>query len=199
MSRGLSVAQQNASQSSHRIVIPLIELFFDSGTLRLAAGVSDLIVGAETYTRANISVQPLGESASSTEGFQFGMNGLDPAIIQLADTEPYQGRIGRLLKAYLQADSNQIIGTPVVHFIGRMRNIPTSESNSMAEVTVALEHYDAELSRPAPLRWADADQQRLFPGDKGCEHASTNSDKTINWPSKSAVKYGNPIYGFRPR
>jgi hypothetical protein len=120
------------------------------------------------------------------------MNGLDPAIIQLADTEPYQGRIARMLKAYLQADSNQAVGTPVAHFVGRMRNLPTTENNRTADVTVAIEHFDAELGRPSPLRWTDTDQQRLFPGDKGCEFAATNADKTVVWPSKKAVRYGNP-------
>jgi hypothetical protein len=190
--RGLSVAQQNAMQSGHRITVPLIELFFDSGTLRVCAAPWDIVVGANTYAHASLRIKSWRESAGSTEGLELAMNGLDPAIIVLADTEQYQGRLGRLLKAYLQADSNQVIGTPVAHFVGRMRNIPTSEMNSSAQVAVVIEHFDKELARPNPLRWGDSDQQRLFPGDKGCEFSAQNSDKTVVWPSKKAVKYGNP-------
>lgn len=190
--RGLSVSQQNAMQSAHRIIVPLIELYFDSGTLRLSAGPWDIVVGANTYTHASLSISPWRESSGSIEGLQIGMNGLDPSIITIADTEPYQGRTARLLKAYLQADSNQAIGAPVAHFVGRMRNLPTSETNRTAQVSVVIEHFDAELDRPNPIRWADPDQQALYPGDKGCEFAAQNSDKTVVWPSKKAVKYGNP-------
>lgn len=195
--RGLSVAQQSAMQSGHRIVVPLVEMFFDSGTLRLCAAPWNIVVGANTYTHAKLQISEWRESAGSTEGLQFGLNGLDPEIIQLADTEPYHGRVARLLKAYLQADSNQVIGTPVTQFLGRMRDIPTNETNRTADVIVICEHYDAELDRPSPQRWADPDQQKLFPGDKSCEYSAQNADKTVVWPSKKAVKYGSPSPFYR--
>jgi hypothetical protein len=197
MSRGLSVAQINASASGHRVVAPLLELQFVSGTLRLACFRWDVPVGANTFIKAAISINKARESATSTEGMEFQLNGLDPAIIAIATAEPYHGRTCRLLKAYIQADNNQIIGSQVVTFIGRMRNMVTNEDNTTAQVTLFAEHYDAELTKPSPLRLTDADQQSLFPGDKGCEYAASNAEKTVIWPSKKAQKYGNPQPTYR--
>jgi hypothetical protein len=191
--RGLDVSQINASADSHRVVVPLLEFHFDSGTLYLACLCWDLPVGATTYTRAPLQFAPVRESASSTEGMQFTMNGLDPAILAIAVNEPWQGRTVRVLKAYLQKDSNQLIGTPKTFFLGRLRNFAGTEDNGSANMAAFAEHYDAELQHANPVRFTDADQQRLFPGDRGCEFAALNSDKQIVWPSKEAQKYGKNI------
>lgn len=195
MTRGLSVSQINASASGHRVVAPLIEMFFDSGTLRLACFQWNVVSGANTYFNARFTIQPATESSSSTEGLQLQMDGLDPAIITIATAEPYHGRTIRLLKGYIQPDSNGLIGEPRTWFLGRMRNIVIEENNSKATVQVFCEHYDAELGRAAPLRYADSDQERLFPGDRGCEFATSNTDKSIVWPSKEAQKYKPNLIG----
>lgn len=199
MSRGLDVSQINASASAHRVVAPLIELNFDSGTLRLTPFRWDVPDGANTYRAVSISVDRVRESATSTEGFMLQMNGLDPAIIAIANAEQYHGRTMRLLKAYIQPDTNGVIGTARVQFLGRMRRMPTTEDNANAQVSLFCEHYDAELGRAAPLRYADADQERLFPGDRGCEYAASNAEKTVIWPSKEAQKYKPSLHDVLSR
>jgi hypothetical protein len=69
-----------------------------------------------------------------------------------------------------------------------MRDMPITESNNTCEVSILAEHYEIELTRPAPRRWNDADQQRDFPGDKGCEYAATMTEKFLPFPSKAALK-----------
>lgn len=193
MSRGNSVSQINAAAGPHRVVAPLLEFYFTSGTLRLAVFPWTLIVGANTYTRAPVTLNPTKESAVSSEGFELHLSGFDPAIIELMTAEPYHGKTFRVLKAYIHADNNNVIDTPRGFWLGRMRNMVASESNEKIDVSMFVEHYDIELQRATPLRYADADQQRLFPGDRGCEYTARNTDKTVIWPSKEAQKYGGSL------
>ena len=80
------------------------------------------------------------------------------------------------------------IAAVTLFFLGRMQNMVIAESNETATVTVYAEHYDAELDRPMPLRYSDADQQRLYPGDLGCQYAAQTTEKTVIFPSKEAQK-----------
>lgn len=189
MSRGLSSPQQTASAGRHRQVALLIEIIFDSGTLRLTTAPWDVIVGADTYYRSNRPgyIKPLAESSGSMEGLEFGLSGLNSGFVDIAAGEPAKGRVVKLYKLYLDADSNQAIGSPVLYWVGRIRSMPIVESNSEASITVQVEHYDAQLSRPAPLRYNNADQQRLYAGDLGCEFAEEMAEKKIIWPHKEVL------------
>lgn len=186
MSRDLTVAQKTAADGKHRKTAPLLELLFDSGTLRISLAQWDIVVGAITYSRLNslLEVQPLQESSGSIEGFNFTLSGLDPAIIVIATQEQYRGRIVRLMKVYLNADTNAVIGAPSVRWVGRMRSMAIQETNDKCTVALAAEHYEAELTRAAPLRFNDSDQQRLYPGDLGCQYVEEMVDKTLVWPAR---------------
>lgn len=188
MSRGLTSAQAAAVVAPHRQIFPLIELYFTSGTLLLALGPWDYTSMSGTYIHTGPAayIKAASESAASQEGLEIGMSGLDTGILQLAATEPYRGKIGRILKAYIAVDSNESIGEPVPWFVGRMKSMTITEDNTTASVAIQLEHYESELSKPAPLRYSDADQQRLHPGDTGCQYTASTANATIIWPSKAA-------------
>lgn len=188
MSRGLTSAQAAAVVAPHRQILPLVELYFTSGTLMLALGPWNYTSMSGTYTATGPTayVKAASESAGTQEGLEVGMSGLDPAIITLADTEPYRGRILRILKAYLSLDTNSPIGEPVPWFVGRIKSMNIVEDNTTANVAILAEHYEVELSKPAPLRYSDADQQRLHPGDKGCQYSADTANKDIVWPSREA-------------
>jgi len=188
MSRGLTTAQAQAAIAAHRQILPLVELYFNSGTLLLALGPWDYTSQSGTYIHTGplAYVKPASESATSQQGLEIGMTGLDPAIVELATTENYRGKLGRLLKGYIAPDSNSPIGEPVPWFIGRMKSMTITEDNASASVAVILEHYEVELSRAAPMRYNDADQQRLFAGDTGCQYAADTANKIVIWPSREA-------------
>lgn len=190
MSRGLSPAQLAAAAGRHYQVAPLVEFHFDAGTLRFTLAPFNIVVGAETYLATGPfgSIEQMKESATSFEGMQFGLSGVDTGIVDIATGVDYHGRLVKLLKAYLDADTNAVIGTPVVHWIGRMRSMPASEKNDSASVVLQAEHYEAELQRASPLRWNGADQRQMYPGDAGCDQVETMVDLQLVWPSKELFK-----------
>lgn len=191
MSRGLDSAQLAAAAGGHRITVPLIEMFFLSGTLRITPAPWSIPVGADTYaSTVVVQFKQLRESVNSIEGMEFTANGLDPAVMTLATQEPNKGRgrLARLLKAYLHPDTHALIGTPKVVNVYRIRSIPITETNNECKLTIIAEHYDAELGRAAPTRLNDSDQQRFHPGDLGCQYAEQMVEKIIVWPSLEAFK-----------
>lgn len=190
MSRGLSSAQLTAAGASHRQTVALVEAFFDSGTLRLAIAPWAITSGVDTYAATGpfLHVKEVTESAGSVEGLEFTLTGISTDVIAIATAEPYRGRVIRLLKAYLDADTNQTVGTAVVQFVGRMHSMRIAEKNNTCDVVVVAEHYEAELSRSTPLRLNDTDQQRLYPGDLGCSLAEMMVEAKIVFPSKEVQK-----------
>lgn len=192
MSRGLSSSQLTAAAADHRENIPCLELLFDSGTLRLAAGPFDIEDGDDVYihTGALLQVGNSKEDPSGKQGLEFTMSGLDPAIIAIANSEPHRGRVIRLRKARLNvtATARQLIGTTTIEWVGRIRSMVTEEQNNRCQVMVSAEHYEIALTRAAPRRWNDADQQRDFAGDRCCEYAPTMIEKFLPFPAKEALR-----------
>lgn len=190
MSRGLSSPQVIAAAGVHRQTVALIEAFFDSGTLRLAIAPWAITSSGQTYVATGpfLHVKEVTEASGSVEGMEFMLTGISPEVIAIATAEPYRGRVVRLMKAYLDADTNQTIGTAVVQFVGRMHSMKIVEKNDTCDVIVTAEHYEAALTRANPLRLNDVDQQRLYPGDLGCSLAEIMVEAQIIFPSKEAQK-----------
>lgn len=188
MTRGLDAAQLAAASGTHRITVPLVEMALDSGTLRLARSQWNIVHGGNTYIGVSLQIKQLREAAGSIEGAEFMITGLDPVAMTIADQETYKGRIVTVRKAYINANTNAVIGNPTLVFIGRMKAMPAQEVNSACDISLVAEHYDAELSRPAPTRLNDSDHQRFHPGDLGCQYAEKMVEKNIIWPSREALQ-----------
>ncbi|MGG4774824.1 hypothetical protein ACLO87_09345 [Paenalcaligenes sp. Me52] len=189
MSRGLTTEQRAAATASHRMAIALVDIHFASGRLSLALSPWDVSYSGVTFHRTGplMKIEAAHESSKSFEGIVMSMSGLDPSIMELAAHEQYRGRLVRVLKAYVNPESGDLIGDPTVQFIGRLRSMPIAENNNECTVSLRAEHYEAELQRPAPLRLNNADQERLYPDDKGAEYADLLEDKVVVWPAREAL------------
>lgn len=190
MSRGLTAPELAAVTAAHRAIAPCIEALFDSGALRLTLAPWNLTFGGNTYIAAGplISVREARESTGTVEGLEFTLTGLDPAVLTIATQEPYRGRILRLQKGIFNTANNTLIADPRTWFPGRLKSMVITEANNLCTITVVAEHFEAALGRAAPLRLNDADQQRLYPGDRGCEWVEAMTERNIVWPAKEALQ-----------
>lgn len=182
MSRGRSSAQKAADTARNSGYAVVLELRFDSGTMRLYAGPHNLTLGSDIYyaTGDLLTVDAHGEAADGTEGLSFTLSGLNPAIGVLARSEPYRGRI-ILMGEQRYDDAHQLVETPTWEFIGRMVGMTCEESpgDRTAAVRVQAEHYGAEARRPVHIRFSDAEQRRRFPADRGFEYVTAMTEKTL--------------------
>lgn len=187
--RGLTTAELDAAAAPAAIVVPLFELLFDSGTLRLALGSVNVTYAGVTWyaTGAALGVSESNESADSTEGLSLELTGLDVGIVALAANEPYRGRTLRVLEAWL-GENLQPLFAPRVEWLGRLVAMSIEEQAGKVTVSVQAEHYEAELARQRVLRYTSADQRRRYPGDAGCDLLESMVDAQIVWPNKEIQK-----------
>ena len=182
MSRDRTSGQVAADVAAHSGAAVLIELGFDSGTLRLCVGPWSITVGADVYTHtgAALTVAPHGEAADGTEGLELTLSGLDAGIFDLLVTEPYQGRTMQLMEQRFDAD-DVAAGSPSVEFPGRMVALTSTEDpkSRTHTVTLTVEHYDADGQRPRNLRFSDAEQRRRYPGDLGAEYVASMVERVL--------------------
>lgn len=187
--RGLTTDELAAAAARHSTVVPMVELLFDSGPLRLALGGLTVESGGTTWQATGVlaTLQASQESADGTEGMAFEMTGLEPAIVTIAAAEPYRGRLFRLLEQWLD-DSLQAVAPPRVEWVGRLTALVVEESDGKAVVSGAAEHYEADLRRPRSLRYTGAEQQRRYPGDTGLDAVEQMSEIKLVWPTKEAQR-----------
>jgi hypothetical protein len=189
MTRGLTTAELAEANNQASMVIPLLEIMFDSGALRLALGAHAVTSGGLTWVATGnlVQLEAVNESADSTEGMNFTLNGLDAGIIALAAYEPYRGRIFRLYEQWVNS-AYIAVAPPRVEWMGRLASLAIDEQNGKCNVSGSAEHYDADLQRARVLRYNDSDQKRLYPGDTGFSRVEAMTEVTLVWPSKAALK-----------
>lgn len=184
-SRGLTSAELAAAASDATIVVPLVEVLFDGGPLRLALGGMSITYGGITWaaTGSLLSISEAGENAYSTEGVDFEFSGLDQAIVTIAAAEPYRGRVVRIYEAWMNTNGT-LVAAPRVEWLGRLTAMAIEEQDGRVVVSGSAEHYEADLFRPRALRYSAADQRRRYPGDAGCDLLESMVDAVIIWPNK---------------
>jgi len=187
--RGLTVDELADAESGATYVVPMVEILFSAGPLRLCLGGVRVEYGGITWWEAKL--QSMGshtEDMESTQGMQFQLDGLDPAIVVLAATEPYRGKLLSLYEARLSLVSGvlQLIDAPRREWVGRLTALVLDESDGKVSVSASAETFDSDLRRPRITRYAKADQRRRFPGDAGLDMAEQMTEAVIIWPSKEA-------------
>lgn len=182
MTRDRSPTLQAADTARHAGRAMLLELNFDSGVLRLCMGPRNVTVGADVYTATGslLTIDKSDEAADGTEGLNFSLSALDPAVMLLVESEPYRGRVVRLMEQRYDED-DQAVDDPQVEYVGRMTSmIPQEDPKSRTfTVSVQTEHFDVEANRSVNLRFSDAEQRRRFPDDRGAEYVTSMTERVL--------------------
>jgi len=157
-----------------------VELFFDSGTVRLWNGYGDLSFNSETFvgSASLISVSEIEESAEiGAKGISLSLNGVNATLLSLALAEPYQNRI---VKVYVGTiESGTASGYNV--FAGRMDVMTIQETGQSSKITLTAENRLIDLERPRVRRYTHRDQIKRFTGDKGLIYINSLQSKTFKW------------------
>lgn len=182
MSRDRTGPQVAADTGAHAGGVPLIELNFTGGTLRFCMGPSNITVGADTYLTQGdlLTIEDQTESADGTEGMTFTLSGLNAGIFNIMASEPYKGKLVRLLELRYDADQ-QPVDPPTVEWMGLMVQMASNEDPDSRTRTITLqaEHFEADSERPTNLRFSDAEQRRRYPDDKGAEYVTSMTDRVL--------------------
>lgn len=182
MSRDRTAPQIAADTGNHAGGLPLLELNFTSGVLRLNFGLYDVPVGADTYYAQGwaLAVDDHVESADGTEGLTITLSGLAGGVFNILATEHYKGCLVRLMELRYGAD-HLPVDPPSVEWMGHMMAMNSVEDPESRRHTVTLqcEHFEADADRATNLRFSDAEQRRRYPDDKGAEYVTSMTDRVL--------------------
>lgn len=177
----------------------LAEFSFASGPLRLWTGYSTLTWQGNDWVGAGhfVGLSPVDETTEiGAAGLSFTLSGLPQGLIATALAEPYRNRPCRLLLAILDDDEEVLDAYQV--FAGRMDVMRIMEAADSSTVTVQAENRLIDLGRPRSIRYTDAEQQRLFPGDLGLQYTK-NAETPLYWgvppTGAAAPHYATPDTG----
>jgi len=172
MPRNLPAGVAAASQAETVRPIYLAELDFASGFVRATTAPFTVDFDPGDGEVPFLGVGDLGGVSAieeSTEGrahkITLTLSGIKRSLVSTALAESYQGRPGKLWKAYLDA-ADQIIGAPALVFQGLMDVMPIKLGET-ATISVVIVSRFARWERPVNNpRWDDVDHQARRPGDK---------------------------------
>lgn len=181
MARDLDAATATAVQGETLAPIVLVELEFDSETMRLWSGIGDLAWNGNTFTGTGTlgKVSAIEETSEiRAVGVQLELSGVPAEVLEIANDEDWQGRPVRIYFAVLERRS--FVGEPLQLFGGLMDQMTLVEG-STASVQLACESNQIDLQRTRTKRWTAESQRADYPGDKGCDMVAALQEVAINW------------------
>lgn len=126
----------------------------------------------------------IDDSPGEVKGLSFNLVGGSADLMALAldDAKVWQGT-PIVVRAVLLDENFAIADAPVVwEGLGDTMSIVEDETGTVIQATA--ESNAVNLLRSHILTYNDADQQSLFPGDKGLEYVVSQVDRPVVWPAK---------------
>lgn len=143
----------------------LIELQFDSGTLRFWTGDYELTWDGKAWTAGGLmlGISKIEESEETKASkVMVTLTGQDPALISIAHTETYQGRTAIIYMAAFD-DADVVIADPDPWFTGLMDVMEDADDGESARFTLSLVNRLIILDYAAERRYTPEDQKLDFP------------------------------------
>lgn len=186
--RNLTSGFISAIEADHVKPFPLIQIDFSSGTEYWCTLAHDVVYGGNTYTALAdaLGIEEIEETASSSQGLKLMISAAEGSNLALALAEPMQGRAITVRLAVV--DSAGALQVDATVWKGRLDYPQIQDGKDQCVVVLYAEHQMAAWDRPRPVRYTDAAQQALYPGDLGCEFVAATAEATIVWPSREFFK-----------
>jgi hypothetical protein len=187
--RGIDTEAAAAAVAETVSRVLLVTLEFDSATSYITTASRNIVWDGATYVGVGqfgsvSAIEESGELASYSLSME--LTGIPRDVIAVALTEPYQNRMAQVYECLFDEDE-QVIDSPVLMFRGRM-DVMAVDLGETASITLSCTNRLADWERPKMTRYSDEDQQRLHPGDYGCQYAVQMETKEINWPNREWFK-----------
>jgi hypothetical protein len=187
MARNLTELVRQAVGAKRLAPAFLCRMDFASGPLRVWSGAGDLEWNGDTFTGVGSygGVSAVEETKkASANGIELSLSGVPSNLVNLAMADHYRGRRIRLWMALFDTDGGgqfAMMDNPIQIFGGRMDTMRISDSGDTSRIVVSCESRLIDMERPRERRYADADQQELYPGDRGFEYVASLADKEVLW------------------
>lgn len=186
-------------------VVPLAcfaEFEFSDGTVRMWNGYEPVEWQGETWLASGdfAGISTIDETTEiGASGLAFTLSGIPSSILALAYGSAYRGRPCRLWIATINT-AGEITGGVQV-FGGLMDIMPIDDQGETSSITIQAESRMVDLGRARTSRYTDAEQQALYPGDRGCEYVTSLAEKPLPWGVATPASAASASYnrgGLQP-
>ena len=128
-------------------------------------------------------------SALSPTRLRVSLQGVTQDLVALILTENMRGSTASVWFAPLNEDFH-VINAPEAEWVGRVDVPeldwdPKDDGTLTATASINVEQRLLAMMRRQVLRYTDADQQRLHPGDTAGRHIGRVNGKSVVWPSRT--------------
>lgn len=189
--RSITSNQINAMAAEHAVIVVFVRLDFTTTQYLCTAPYSIDWDGHSWIGLGNITtIEPIQESVSlEATGLKIGLSGVPSDQVSLALQENIQGKKVTVWFGVFDLTTYSVLDTPYQEFTG-LANVPIIEDNMSdplsqspsSQISLMVEGRLTDMFRPAIRRYTDADQQRIYPGDKFFEFMPQMTEKVAIWP-----------------
>jgi len=187
MSRDLTTDVVTAVEAAEVFPQFLVHLDLSGGQVYVWSGAGNYDYDGNTYTGVGQfgGISPVEEGQTiDARGVRLSLSGIPSDAVALVLSEPYRGRPITIRLALFdgpQSNGGTLIDDPVIIFRGLIDTASLDDTPESPVITITAESRLIDLERPRELRYTDAEQQRLYPGDLGLQYVAGLSDKEIAW------------------
>lgn len=128
------------------------------------------------------AIAAIQDQGGAIQGLSFQLSGVSNDTLAIALAEPIQGKAVRVYTCLMDADTQAILDV-VLAWAGTLDLMPINQGAATSTITVTGEHRGISFARPKGVRYADGDQQALFPGDLSLTFLVSMSTHQDIWPS----------------
>lgn len=195
MSRDLTSSMQSAFAAATVWPVMFAKMEFPGGTVLLCSHIASLTFASETYT----GLGTLGVVSDIEETVDESSNNVTltlsaaSSVVALALTEPVRGARVRLWRGLLNSGGT-LIADPALEFSGFASHMSHSDDGTNGSVTLHIVDETGDQERPLDLRYTDAEQQRMYPGDTGLRYVTTLPNQEFTW-GNNRVTTALPVGG----
>lgn len=187
------------------VVALMAEFRFDSGTIGMWTGLGTLEYNGVNYFGGGNLVNVSGYEETidlQAKGMTLTLSGVASDLIEIAENEPYQGRVCKLYIALIDIESSLALegetGLILLEdggriklessvnaiypvFSGIMDVIDTQDGPNTSIIQLSLENVLTLLKRTKTRRYTDQDQKSRYPDDDGLSFIAALQDKSLVW------------------
>jgi hypothetical protein len=167
-------------------LVQLLHIVHPAGVLALNTSTWDLTWAGVVYRGAYGlgSISAVTDQPGQVQGLTFTLSGIsaDRVALALDDAAQWQG-VPITIRTALLNDAYQVVDAPV-EWTGRGDTMQLDEDGETCTIGASAESSAVDLLRGHPLSYSDADQQALYPGDRGFEYVASQADQRVVWPAR---------------
>ncbi len=134
-----------------------------------------------------LAVEDVSEGAQQAEQLKLTLPAVPNTYLGLALGTNIRGKRIYLSLGIMRSDDLAILQM-VPLWSGQLDQMPVSYGPDDASISVTAEHSAVAYARPKPYRYTDAEQRRIFGGDRCLEYLVNQAQTEDIWPSKEFFK-----------